>query len=94
MNWEREMNEAIAAQGPAVDIAPEVTPLYKGSITFAPDQSKPCYCASCVTLQADNERLRQGNRRLLSQLSVARAWYQDHHPIAGNTRPIPPWEVE
>lgn len=75
MSWEREMDEAIAAQGPAdqgppVDIAPEVTiadrmGLIAGSITFAPDAAHPCHCRNCVVLQAEVERLRRGNAELL-----------------------------
>lgn len=44
-----------------------------GSITFAPDPAKPAYCASCVQLQAEVERLRAGNAALLKELNVERA---------------------
>lgn len=42
-----------------------ITGMMKGSITFAPDQSKPCYCANCVVLEQDIARLRLGNAAVI-----------------------------
>lgn len=43
----------------------EATGMMKGSITFAPDRSTPCYCANCVVLQQDIARLRVGNAAVI-----------------------------
>ena len=77
MSWEREMDEAIAAQAPPnaleqLDTAlpPEgsaATQYIKGSITFSPDQSKPCHCPTCVVLELDVTRLRLGNAAILRE---------------------------
>lgn len=54
--------------------------IMKGSITFAPDASKPCYCANCTLLEQDVARLRLGNaavihdnQRLQHELAAANA---------------------
>ncbi len=38
-----------------------------GAITFAPNKDAPTYCAGCILLQAEVERLRAGNRKLLDE---------------------------
>jgi len=48
-----------------------VLPGIVGSITFNADKNAPCYCAECVVLRAEVERLRVGNRALLDELTVA-----------------------
>ena len=64
-----------------------------GSITFAPDQSKPCYLPAQVLAQAEVERLRMGNRQLLDQLRRAREWYIREYENEAHFNPIPPWEA-
>ena len=44
-----------------------MTGIIKGSITFAPDQSKPCHCPTCVVLEQDVTRLRLGNAAILRE---------------------------
>lgn len=43
-----------------------------GSITFAPDQSKPCYSLGEIIAQAETERLRVANVKLLKEIAAAR----------------------
>jgi hypothetical protein len=41
--------------------------LMKGSITFSPDQSKPCYCPTCVLAEQEVQRLLLGNAVIMRE---------------------------
>jgi hypothetical protein len=73
LHWDREI-----ATMPEPGVAPvsvawpigydhSAAPVVVGSITFGPDKSNPCHCGNCVTMQAEVERLRAGNRNLLNE---------------------------
>lgn len=64
-----------------------------GSITFAPNVNAPCHDSALVIAQAEVDRLRSGNRKLLDQLAVARQWYNAKHGTEYGTNRTPPWEV-
>lgn len=55
------------------DVTTPVTAGIVGSITFNPNKAAPTYCPSCILLQAEVERLREGNAALMKELNAERA---------------------
>jgi len=70
-----------------------VLPGVVGSITFGPNKGAPCYDPTLVLAQAEVERLRDGNRRLLDTLARARKWYNKTHGAEYGAERMPPWEI-
>ena len=69
-----------------------VLPGIVGSIAFNANKNTPCYCAECVVLRAEVERLRHGNRVLLDKLFAAKRWYFIEYGIEEGADVIYPWE--
>ena len=55
------------------DVTAPVTAGIVGSITFAPNKNAPCYDPAVVLAQAEVERLREGNRKLLDENNELKA---------------------
>lgn len=70
-----------------------IMPGIVGSITFNANKNAPCYDPALVLAQAEVERLREGNRKLLDTLARAKSWYNKYHGIEYGEQRTPPWEV-